>query len=168
MKVKIGISAILLLLCANLVVLSFLLAEAPKDESTKPELELYQMAGTGEKWNVDHYKVIKTSNRIKRTSAKLSYKGDESEIERSDFLKFEISENDQTVYSTIHSSEGGPVSILTNLDNTGSIASELTPFDESLTKDVFETTKATITWKDSEGRTHHETIAMTIVDEQFV
>ncbi|OAB45170.1 hypothetical protein [Paenibacillus antarcticus] len=94
MKNKILPFIIVVLLCTNIITLSFLSESKPqKNEnthSTTHEIELYQLEGEGTKWKVDHYKVLKTPKIIKRGFARLVYVGDVKEIDQSSYYNIEI------------------------------------------------------------------------------
>jgi outer membrane murein-binding lipoprotein Lpp len=154
------------LILLSLVMLSILLSgcySEKKIEVQKISTFSYQLEGKGDKWLVDNYKVIKTTNKIKRTSARLVYRGNNKEIDQSTFFSFQIFEDNKVVYSNIQSSQGGPVSILTNIDDLGAIENEITEFDKKISRSNIENTKIKLTWKDNKGKTNVETINLSII-----
>lgn len=168
MKTKSLFFIIAVLLCTNIITLSLLTKSEPFIEGTQsntPEFELYQLEGNGTKWEVDNYKVLKTSNKIIRTSARLAYLGDVKEIEQSTYYTVDIIEDYKVVYSNTASGEGGPVSVVLNIDDIGSIENELTEFDKNINRGTIDNTQFQITWKDSKGHINEETVKLSIIDE---
>ncbi|RRJ61734.1 hypothetical protein EHV15_01145 [Paenibacillus oralis] len=87
-------------------------------------VQVYNLNGTGEVWDITDYKIIVSPNKILRGHGKLAYKGDPKNVENSTYYKFEIKKinpygKDETVFVNEASSEAGPVGLLDNLDDIG-------------------------------------------------
>ncbi len=137
------------------------------------EVRIYSFNGEGEKWDITGYKVIVTPNKILRGYGSLAFKGDSDDIRNSSHYKFEVKEqningNYETVYVSEAYSKDGPVSILENLDDIGSMTSEY--FTDEINKDIqnFESTTITITWNDNEGEAYSEMISLSINSENII
>lgn len=130
----------------------------------KPTANLYFMDGEGENWTVINYKVTMDQEQIKRGEARLRYIGSMA-IDQSDYYAIEIIEENEMVYNTIHTSQGGPVGIYQNLGNIGSITAPLGADDIKPERTSLENTIVQITWKDNQGEIHTEQIPMSITDE---
>ncbi|KKO54658.1 hypothetical protein [Paenibacillus sp. DMB20] len=128
--------------------------------------QVYILNGSGERWDVEGYKIIISPRKILRGHAKLVYKGNPNEIDKSTYYKYEIKErnNDknETVYSSSSSSNDGSVSILSNLNDVGSITGSYSYDELNKNKQTYESTTMTIAWKDNKGKMHSETIDLEI------
>lgn len=143
------------------------------DKSSNIEVQVYTLNGTGEKWNITDHKIIISPNKILRGHGKLAYKGDPTDIENSTYYKLEFKETNsygkyETVYANVGSSKGGPVSILADLNDTGSIKSEYSYDELQKDRQNYESTTLTITWNDNEGELHSETINLSIDNDMDV
>jgi len=130
----------------------------------EPTANLYFMDGEGENWTVINYKVTMDQEQIKRGEARLRYIGSMA-IDQSDYYTIEVIEDNETVYNTIHTSQGGPVGIYEDLGNFGSITAPLGADDIKPERTSLENTIVQITWKDNQGEIHSEQIPMSITDE---
>lgn len=97
------------------------------------------------------------------------YKGEPSLIVNSTFYKLEVNEKNlqekyETVSTTAASSKDGPVAIITNLEDIGSVTSEFSYGEVNKDKQNYESTTITI-WNDNEEEMHTETIALSIDHE---
>jgi len=140
------------------------------DKPKNTVVRVYDFSGGGEKWDIADYKIIITPTKILRGHGKLAYKGDYKNIENSTYYKFEMKEkniygNYETVYVSEAISKNGPVAILENLEDIGSITSEYSNFEVNKGRQNYESTTITITWNDNEGELHSETINLSINNE---
>ncbi|RUT43277.1 hypothetical protein EJP82_20910 [Paenibacillus anaericanus] len=140
------------------------------NKASNSGIQVYNLNGTGEIWDVINYKIIVSPTKIQRGNGRLVYKGDSKNIENSTYYKYEIKEiNIDDKYGTVFvneaSSKGGPVSILSNLNDTGSIIGEFSYDELKKDKQNYESTTITITWNDNEGRLHSETVNLDIDSE---
>ncbi|MNI54911.1 hypothetical protein D3C76_1389540 [compost metagenome] len=132
-------------------------------------IQVYNLNGTGEMWDVINYQIIVSPSKILRGHGGLVFKGDPKDIENSTYYEYEFKEinssgNYDTVYSIIASSKDGPVSILNNL-NIGSITGEHNYDELKKDKQNYENTTLTITWNDNKGELHSETVNLDIASE---
>ena len=137
------------------------------DAPSNISVQVYDLRGTGELWDITDYKIIVSPNKILRGHGKLAYKGDPKNVENSTYYKFEFKEiNPYGKYETVlvneASSDAGPVSLLDNLNNIGSITSEYSYDELNKNKQNFESTTLTITWNDNEGEFYSETVDLFI------
>ncbi|MGG4103235.1 hypothetical protein AAXB25_04835 [Paenibacillus lautus] len=142
-------------------------------KSSNIEVQVYTLNGTGEKWNITDYKIIISPNKILRGHGNLAYKGDPTDIENSTYYKLEFKETNpygeyETVYANVGSSKGGPVSILADLNDTGSIKSEYSYDELQKDRQNYESTTLTITWNDNEGELHSEIINLSINNDMHI
>ncbi|MCM3337896.1 hypothetical protein M3650_04420 [Paenibacillus sp. MER TA 81-3] len=133
-------------------------------------VQVYNLNGMGEIWDVKNYKIIVSPSKILRGHGKLVYKGDPKNIENSTYYKYEIKEinsggNYETVYVNEASSKDGPVAILNNLNDIGSVTGEYSYDELKKDKQNYKNTTLTITWNDSEGELHSETVALDLDSE---
>lgn len=153
---------IAILLMINAILLVIVINQKSDQAVLREGLRLYELEGSGQHWDIVHYKVLITPDRIKRGSAKLIYKGQPDDIEDSDYFSFLIIEGQNPVYSQASSSTGGPVSILNNLDDMGSIERPISDDDSPFDRPLIERSKAKMIWNDRDGVTHQEIIEMRI------
>lgn len=163
MKYRVAWYGLLLSVVLNMV-LAALLWHSGRQEASALTTNLYLMDGEGENWTVVNYKVVIDQERIKRGEARLRYIGSMA-IDQSEYFGIEVIEDHETVYNTIHTSQGGPVSIYENLGNFGSITSPFGADDIKPERTSLENTIIQITWKDNQGEIHSERIPMSITDE---
>lgn len=140
------------------------------EKVSKAVVQYYNLNGTGEMWGITDYKIIVSPSKILRGHGKLAYKGDPKNIENSTYYKYEIKEinpygNHETVYVNEASSKDGPVAILINLNDRGSITGDYTYDELKKDKQNYESTTLTITWNDNNGELHSETINLDIDSE---
>lgn len=132
-------------------------------------IQVYNLNGDGEMWDMKNYQVIVTPSQILRGHGGLVFKGDPEDIENSTYYGYEFKEmnssgNYETVYSNIASSQNAPISILMNL-NIGSITGEYSYEELNKDKQNYENTTVTITWSDNKGELYSETINLDITSE---
>lgn len=144
-----------------------------KDKSSNIEVQVHTLNGKGEMWDITDYKIIISANSILRGHGNLAYKGDPTDIENSTYYKLEFKEINpfgeyETMYANEASSKGGPVSILTNLNDTGSIKSEYTYDELKKDRQNYQSTTLTITWNDNEGELHTEAINLSIDNDMTI
>jgi hypothetical protein len=130
-------------------------------------VHVYTLNGKGEMWDVTDYKIIVTKGKILRGHGKLTYKGDPKKIENSTFYEYDFKEINSTgeyntVYSNVASSSDGPVSILSNLSDTGSITGDYSYEELKKNEQNFESSILTITWNDNNRELHSETVDLDI------
>lgn len=138
-------------------------------KSSDTMLQVYNLSGEGEIWDIVNYQVIISSNKILRGHGGLVFKGNPKDIENSTYYGYEFKEmnssgNYETVYTNVASSQGGPISILMNL-NIGSITGEYAFEELKKDKQNYENTTLTITWNDNKGELHSETLDLDITGE---
>ena len=163
---------ILLILATNALWAYFYVTksnEQPAEEAFG--VKLYRMQGSGSLWDINNYQVVLTPHQIQRGNGSLTYKGDPQEIEDSTYYELVFEEKNRNgeyipVYSSRASSKGGPVGILNNLDQIGSITGDYDHHELTLNPSHIESTRLTINWADSKGEVHTETIQLSI-DNQF-
>lgn len=167
MKRKWLLYIIIILLCSNLITIYFLWNSRPVVESQKDtnNFVLYELEGKGDNWQVNDYKVLKTTTKIKRSLARLVYLGESNQLDQSTYFTFQVIEENKVVYSNEYTSEGGSISILLNIDDLGSIESELTKFDMNISRENIENTEIKLIWEDNNGKINEETIKLSIIDE---
>jgi hypothetical protein len=167
MKAKYLSISLILSLCISVIIITLYIIEhnMNNDLKTSPQIHLYELAGEGQNWSVENYQVLQTSKGTKRGNAKLIYHGDDGQLDQSNYLKFEVNEANEIVYVKIETSDGGPIGILNNIDNLGTIEEERTNLERDINKVKIETTKVTITWNDNNGITYKEIIELEIKQE---
>lgn len=105
MKYRVAWYGLLLSVVLNMV-LAALLWYIGRQEASALTTNLYLMDGEGENWTVINYKVVIDQERIKRGEARLRYIGSMA-IDQSEYFGIEVIEDHETVYNTIHTSQGG-------------------------------------------------------------
>lgn len=154
-----------ILLCLNIVLLLLLINSdsihnKPVNQSHK--FVLYDLTGTGQKWDVEGYKVIITDTKVQRGSARLRYKDEPREIDQSNYINVVIIEDQEEVFQSVKTSTNGPVSILTETSDSGSIESSISEYNQRPERSNVENTQIKISWTDSKGKLHQETVDLHI------
>lgn len=133
------------------------------------DVHLFTMDGTGKQWDVVGYKILISPQKILRGNAKLIFKGDSTQIDKSTYYSFQFKERinnkEEVVYSTVASSYNGSVSLLSNLNSTGAITSSYSYGELNKDRTTYESSTLTITWNDNDGEMHSETIDLDVIDE---
>ncbi|AJS60685.1 hypothetical protein [Paenibacillus sp. IHBB 10380] len=161
---------ITILMLSN-AVWSYLYFNKNSDETAANHtVRLYVLNGTGEKWDVKNYKIIISSDKILRGHAELVYKGSSKEIENSTYFNYTFYESGhdnqkEAVYAKDARSFGGPISILDNNKDVGSITGEYSYGETKKDRNNYESTTLEISWKDNEGEDHLEMIELDIDSE---
>ncbi|MNE56168.1 hypothetical protein D3C76_18330 [compost metagenome] len=142
----------------------------PSTESSNSAIQIFDLNGTGEMWDMENYKIIVTPSQVVRGYGKIVYKDDPKNLENSTYYKFEFKEvspsgSYDSVYSNEALSKGGPLSILDNLNEIGSISNENSYDELKKDKQNYESTILIVTWNDNEGELHSETVQLEITDE---
>lgn len=150
----------------------FFMNDKNDSQPSDPALHIYNLNGSGQMWEIANYQVIVSSSEILRGHGRLVFKGDPKDIENSTYYEYEFKEMNssgdyETVYSNIARSQGGPLSILMNL-NIGSIKGDYAFEELKKDKQNYENTTLTITWDDNKGETHSETINLDITSESIM
>lgn len=145
------------------------LRDANANKPSDATIQVYNLSGKGEIWDVVNYQIIVSPSHIHRGHGGLVFKGDPQHIENSTYYGYEIKEINssgqyQTVYSNIARSTGGPLSILANLD-IGSITGEYAYEELKKDRQNYDSSTVTITWNDNKGELHSETINLDIASE---
>ncbi|WP_010275696.1 hypothetical protein [Paenibacillus senegalensis] len=163
-------------LLAGIIVISnviwgsvFLTRNSSQAESIK-DVQIYTLKGTGRLWEAADYKVIISPAKIMRGHGSLAYKGDPKEIENSTYYKIEIQELNpnghyESVYVNEASSHGGPINILSNLNDIGSITGDYADNERLKDRHNYGSSVLTITWNDNDGELHSETINLNMAAE---
>lgn len=158
-----------LLVCINSIWCYLFIHKDAIADTSHNKVRLYILNGTGVKWDVENYKILLSSEDILRGHAELVYKGEPSELADSTAFTCTFYErNDKNekvaVYSNSFRSIGGPVSILNNVKDVGSISGAFIG-DTQKTKDEFENTTIEISWNDGSGNSYMEMINLNISSE---
>lgn len=131
----------LILLITNLITIGYLMTEKEKEAVVQPTMDVFELKGQSEHWQLRHYQVMRTPNSIRRGSASLTYLGDIKDIKDSSSFYIEYYENhgdrEEGVLTSGMLATNGSVQILSNLDHLGSTQREPTEFERSMTKDDF-------------------------------
>lgn len=166
------IAALLVLAVSNIVTFGTLWSNARSE--TKPAgpiadrpTELFTLEGTGTAWRVEHYNVIRTKDSIWRGNAKLVYLGDPSEIESSNSFSYSVYERsgskEDVVLAGSHTAMNGPINLLDNLDNLGSVESPLTAAEQEMAQLELSGSYMLVEWTDSQGRSKAERIPLEVL-----
>lgn len=163
------------LLLSSIIVITnvlwlYLYWDKDAEVAVNSDVSLYSLHGTGEIWDVHDYKIIITPNKILRGHASLSYKGDPAELSQSTFFEYKFYENNhrgekEVVYANESHSYNGPLSILDNIKDIGSLTGEYSYGELEKDRANYESTSLEITWQDNEGRQHTETIELELDNE---
>lgn len=163
-----------IVICLGIIILSngiwsYMYFNKLNKSDINTDVHLFTLDGVGEQWDVEGYKILISPQKILRGNAKLVFKGDPSEIDKSTYYSFQFKEGinnmDEVVYSTVSSSYNGSVSILSNINSTGAITSSYSYGELNKDRTTFESSTMTITWNDNEGEIHTETIDLDVVNE---
>ncbi|KOP67377.1 hypothetical protein AMS62_20615 [Bacillus sp. FJAT-18019] len=164
----------IIVICLGIIILSngiwsYMYFNKQNKSDMNTEVHLFTLDGSGKQWDVVGYKILISPHKILRGHAKLVFRGDPSEIDKSTYyslqFKERINNEDEVVYTTAGSSNNGSVSILGDLTGTGAIASPYSDGEIIKDKTSFESTTMTITWNDNDGEIHTETIDLDVVNE---
>lgn len=164
----------ILVICLGIIILSngiwsYMYFNKLNKSDMNTSVHLFTLDGSGKQWDVVGYKILISPHKILRGDAKLVFRGDPSEIDNSTYYSFQFKEiinnKEEVVYSTTASSYNGSVSLLSNLNSTGSITSPYSDGELNKDKTSFESTTMTITWNDNDGEMHTETIGLDVIDE---
>ncbi|WP_338543372.1 hypothetical protein [Paenibacillus tundrae] len=135
-------------------------------------VQMYELNGTGDMWDVSDYKIIITPNQIQRGHASLTFKGDPRSISDSNYYKLDIQEKDpegnySKMLSHVATSHDGPITILNNdnLKNIGYVTSDYAYDELKKDRQNYASTFLRVTWNDNDGKLHSEDIYLTIENE---
>ncbi|CAM4480650.1 hypothetical protein [Paenibacillus tarimensis] len=134
------------------------------------ELSLYTMSGSGHLWEITGHKILISSDKIMRGRGKLTYKGEPYDLENSRYIEITFRESTpdgrmETVSSNEYRSLDGPVSILANVEQLGSMTSPYSSGEFNKTKMDYENTVMEVTWEDDRGQMQTEIVELDIEGE---
>ncbi|MCY7483075.1 hypothetical protein [Paenibacillus alvei] len=160
----------LILLITNLITIGCLMTEKEKEKEkeavVQPTMDVFELEGQSEHWQLRHYQVMRTPNSIRRGSATLTYLGDTKDIKDSSSFYIEYYEKhgelEEGVLTSGMLATNGRVHILSELDHLGSIQRKPTEFERSMTKDDFAGSYVKFRWSDSYGEEHVELIELEV------
>lgn len=134
-----------------------------ESDSESEEIMMHlKLSGEGKFWKVENYNIIKTRTSIFYGEARLTYLGNESEIDHSNYFKYEFRHSDRGVLRVDSNSYGGTVNILLNAKKLGSIIEPMTNEMKLMTKEDFADSILEIEWNNNKGERIHETIQLDI------
>lgn len=116
-------------------------------------------------WKVEDYKMIKSSNAlIWRGSGKLTYLGDEVDLEGISYFAYTFYEDQDGHHSAVlagaNSAEGG--SAIQKVIDLGSVSGEASISEQLSTREDMEQTYLEIEWKDHRGKMNKERIDLMV------
>ncbi|MDR0267340.1 hypothetical protein [Paenibacillus sp.] len=160
---------IALLLVTNGVTLGLLLQNNGKLPGNGNRWEAFTLNGKGQKWQVNDYKVIRTSFSIFHGKGSLTYLGNPQDIKDStyfDYTYFKLHDGEPWVInSNSASSPNASVDILANIKHLGSIEGAPSPWEPEDTAQGLLGSYMEVNWKDNQGQLHTEQVPMSVTEE---
>lgn len=117
-----------------------------------------KLSGEGDFWKVENYNIIKTHSSIFFGDARLTYLGNESEIDHSNYFKYEFKLSEHGVLRVDSYSFKGTVAILQNAKYLGSSIEPLTQELKKMTTEDFTDSTLELEWNNNKGERVYETI----------